>query len=197
MAGKGSGIIKKGAPETAKGRDLLPLPPTAGVGDSVKGRKEGRYWEGTGRPPVEEAMTLTQEMLSFAEYLSKGFTVDETAEAMGIPMEKAIRLGNARIVRQRAALLLNERSQMWDSLTDEMLTNLYHTMNKLINAEKIDWKSAQWLLERLEDQKGRKPAPPQQVPPTAGSGKGDGVDGGLEQDGESLFDYGPGIEEGE
>jgi len=107
-----------------------------------------------GRPTLEESTTLTGEMERFAWDLSRGFNPAEIAVRMNIANEKAVRYSTTPIILERVRVLLGDKGHEWKSMQDELLTICYQTAISFVQQEKVPWQSLQWLLDRLEAQKG-------------------------------------------
>lgn len=158
-----------------------------------------------GRPRIEDSVTLSEEMERFAWETARGFSPAEVAERMGIPGERAVRYATTPIILERVAVLLRDKTHEWRSMQDELLTVCYRQAIRFVAEGKVPWANLQWLIDRLEGQKGmQEQKPPEGVDAKGGKPKGKG--GGKQDEpeatekldaGVSMFTQIPSDEEGD
>lgn len=117
-----------------------------------------------GRPPLEEQTKMTEEMEEFAWNLRTGFTPEEAAGRMSIPVDRALRMYENPLVHERVNVLFGNKLKQWAVMRDELYEVCLRTSIKLVKAQKVPWSYLDKIMTKLEVQQSG--ATGNQQPPT-------------------------------
>jgi len=104
-----------------------------------------------GRPALVDSMKLTKEMEEFSQLIRAGFSPEECADKLSIPLEKAITYTEAPIIQARIKHLLNNKMDRWTTLRDRLYEECLEACIVLVKDRKIPWQYMMQLIDRLED----------------------------------------------